>query len=56
MAWGFSTVKKEGSMPSFLTKNQLLGKVEAPIKEWCSSAMLRGVFTISTFPLHSRNV
>jgi hypothetical protein len=26
-------------MPSFLTKNQL-GKVEAPIKEWCYKAML----------------
>jgi hypothetical protein len=55
-AWDESTVKKEGSMPSFLNKNQQLGKVEAPIHEWCSSAMLPGVFTISTFPLHSRNV
>jgi hypothetical protein len=51
-------VKKEGiePSPSFLNKNQL-GKVEAPIKEWCSAmTMLQGVFTISTFPLHSRNV
>jgi hypothetical protein len=56
LAWDESTVKKEGSMPSFLNKNQL-GKVEAPIKEWCSAmTMLQGVFTISTFPLHSRNV
>jgi hypothetical protein len=55
LAWDELTVKKEGSMPSFLTKNQL-GKVETPVKEWCYKAMLQGVFTISTFPLHSRNV
>jgi len=47
LAWDESTVKKEGSMPSFLNKNQQ-SKVEAPIKEWCSEmAMLQGVFTFT---------
>lgn len=45
-AWNQSTVKKEDSMPSFLT----LGKVEA--SRQCYSRF----FAISSSPLHSRDV